>query len=529
MRRPPQLRVGNHRTKRSAISRLLIRCLKRYRTPQRMLVLLCGVTAAVIVVMQPQIIRTIRKTESHLISESHTYVPVGLVLPRRSMSTPTTINGALDSSNGTVNDAGRSTPAATVDAEPSNPGIEGADVSSDLDIAVTMSSREPDTTTNSVRVPTPTEIIQTELASATIPFRSSAREAPNIERAAQRIHGTVVLPGTESSFLVLLGEISIDNGYVSGESLVGGEVVPSVGGGICVVSTLLYRAAFSSGLEIVERRGHSRLLSMFNDPPGTDAAVFTPAGDFRWRNDTTAPIEIRATVDAQAEIVTVSLWGSSDGRITEVGTPIVRPARGVPDIWTYDRTLPANAIHEDIGRRTGVVTTVTRTVKRDDGVVVRQERVVSSYAGSAAAVRYGRSVVPPKTVIVATTPEPLATPSPTRGPTLVATARPTLSPTQQPATPTPSETVNPSVTIEPTSVPVEEPIAPTAEQQVPPTQEPIPLPLTAEPPAPPVEQPVPPTQEPIPLPTEQPLLPTVEPTKSSATAVSAPGTGQPMP
>jgi vancomycin resistance protein YoaR len=75
---------------------------------------------------------------------------------------------------------------------------------------------------------------------------------------------------------------------------------------------------------------------MFDDPMGTDAAVFTPDGDFRWRNDTAEPIEIRASLDRQANTVTVSLWGSHDGRITQVSEPVICTVRGTPDVWTFD-------------------------------------------------------------------------------------------------------------------------------------------------------------------------------------------------
>jgi vancomycin resistance protein YoaR len=97
----------------------------------------------------------------------------------------------------------------------------------------------------------------------------------NVGLAAQRIDGLEVAPGAEVSFLGALGEVSAAAGYREGQAIVDGMVGSSVGGGICYVSTALYRAAFLAGLEIVERRPHSLALASFSDAPGFDAAVDT--------------------------------------------------------------------------------------------------------------------------------------------------------------------------------------------------------------------------------------------------------------
>jgi hypothetical protein len=359
-----------------------------------------------------------------------------------------------------------------------------------------------------------------ELGAAAMRYNPRAPEARNIALAAERISGVMVLPGAEASFLSMLGEISRRTGFVAGEALVGGDVQQSVGGGICVVSTLLYRAAFVSGLQIVERQGHSRLLSMFDNPPGMDAAVYTPDGDFRWKNTTAAPLEIRAALAPDTGTITVALWGHADGRTSSVDAPIVRTLRPLPAVWTFDPTLPADAIREVRSGQGGAVATVTRTVRGADGAVLATDRVVSSYQGVPAAIKYGRAVVPPRGVLVLSTPEPTPTPSPT--PIVSPTARvaavaaplptsassapvlePTLVPSPEPAEVGSVPAANPAQAVITPSAPPVEPPHPTAD--TPPTPEP-----PADPPTPtPVAAPAAPAADPgvgadVPVPSEPP-------------------------
>jgi vancomycin resistance protein YoaR len=95
-----------------------------------------------------------------------------------------------------------------------------------------------------------------------------------------------VAPGAALSFLQIIGEVSARKGYTSGQAIVNGEVRASIGGGICYLSTALYRAAFMAGLPIIERRPHSIALASLSDIPGFDSAVDTSGLDLRWQNDT---------------------------------------------------------------------------------------------------------------------------------------------------------------------------------------------------------------------------------------------------
>lgn len=191
------------------------------------------------------------------------------------------------------------------------------------------------------------------LATATIAYSPGSASGANIELAASRLNGAVVEPGRAISFLSAIGEISAASGYLPGPAVRGGEVVnDEVGGGVCAVATLLYRAAWSAGLPILERRGHSRWLAAFADQPGLDAAVATPGPDLRAFNDTGSRLYL--AVAARAGRATLTLWGRGDGRTVSLAPP---------EVIEGARIEAVNA----------------RVVRSAAGAVLRRERVVTRY------------------------------------------------------------------------------------------------------------------------------------------------------
>ncbi|NJM09201.1 VanW family protein [Candidatus Gracilibacteria bacterium] len=148
----------------------------------------------------------------------------------------------------------------------------------------------------------------TALLSTSLRYTSGSDAGHNIELAAARLHGAQVDPGATLSFLDSIGEVSAATGYVGAGAIVNGTISDDViGGGICDVSTALYRAAWQGGLPIRERHGHSYWLKRYADQPGLEAAVFAGALDLRIANDTVAPLYIAAR--AEAGLLTVTIWG----------------------------------------------------------------------------------------------------------------------------------------------------------------------------------------------------------------------------
>ncbi len=160
------------------------------------------------------------------------------------------------------------------------------------------------------------------LASATIAYPVGTSDGANIELAAQRLNGTLVEPGAQLSFLTAVGEISTATGYQRGTAIVNGAIVANaVGGGICTVATLLYRAAWAGGLPIVERRAHRYALRAYADAPGLDAAVYAPGLDLRVANHTGEAIFVVAHATGGSAMLT--LWGRGDGRAVKLAAPVI--------------------------------------------------------------------------------------------------------------------------------------------------------------------------------------------------------------
>lgn len=132
---------------------------------------------------------------------------------------------------------------------------------------------------------------------------SPAERAHNIAHAASKLHGYVIPPGETFSFLSVLGPITRDDGYQSSLIIFGDQTVPGVGGGVCQVSTTMFRAAFWAGLPIMERNQHSYRVGYYErdgSPPGFDAAVYDPGVDLKFVNDSEHPILIQTHVDEES-------------------------------------------------------------------------------------------------------------------------------------------------------------------------------------------------------------------------------------
>lgn len=127
------------------------------------------------------------------------------------------------------------------------------------------------------------------------PLMGSPDRVHNIRLSLQAINNTIVMPGEVFSFNEIVGERTREAGYRNAPIILGEAVVPGVGGGICQSSTTLYNAVREAELEIVERRIHSIAPSYIKH--GLDAAVAWPYTDFKFKNDSTSPVVIKAGVE----------------------------------------------------------------------------------------------------------------------------------------------------------------------------------------------------------------------------------------
>lgn len=147
---------------------------------------------------------------------------------------------------------------------------------------------------------------------------SPSNRRRNIALGAKKVHQTLLAPGDEFSMLKTLGEIDGEHGWLPELVIKGNKTTPEFGGGLCQVGTTMFRAALASGLPITARQNHSYRVRYY-EPAGTDATIYDPAPDFKFKNDTANSLLITTSIKGDEMAFTV--WGKKDGRLAEQTTP----------------------------------------------------------------------------------------------------------------------------------------------------------------------------------------------------------------
>ncbi|WP_019155713.1 VanW family protein [Robertmurraya massiliosenegalensis] len=148
-------------------------------------------------------------------------------------------------------------------------------------------------------------IIRTKRIGQYITYFNSRNKARsnNIALAVEAINNEVVFPGEIFSFNKVVGQRTVEKGYMKAPEIVKGELIEGIGGGICQVSSTLFNAVDYSGVTMVERFSHSKHVPYV--PPGRDATVSWYGPDFSFKNEYNQPILIRAKVIGGMVIVFV--------------------------------------------------------------------------------------------------------------------------------------------------------------------------------------------------------------------------------
>lgn len=241
----------------------------------------------------------------------------------------------------------------------------------------------------------------TLLGTAATGFRGSSYERrTNIQRASALFDGVVVQPGEEFSFIGN-HDFSEAAGFVEGYGIIGGKLDRVIGGGLCQVSTTMFRAVANAGLEITRRVPHSYVVYFYENIVGFDATVFTPSVDFRWRNDTPGAVTIIADVDHTTARVSFDLFGPGDGRSVSYQGPDIRNrVQPGPALWQYDPQLAPGERLQLVHGRPGMDVSLVRSVVMPDGRMLRQDRFMTRYRPWADFWTYGPGVTPPAGAMV---------------------------------------------------------------------------------------------------------------------------------
>lgn len=142
----------------------------------------------------------------------------------------------------------------------------------------------------------------------------------NINVAVEKFDGLILEPGEEFSFVTILGPVEKETGYKEELVIKENKTIPEYGGGICQVSTTVFRAALNTGLKITERQNHAYPVQYYS-PQGTDATIYIPKPDLRFMNNTSGFVLFQVTIEGRKLIF--DIFGESDGRQVEMEGPRV--------------------------------------------------------------------------------------------------------------------------------------------------------------------------------------------------------------
>ena len=209
--------------------------------------------------------------------------------------------------------------------------------SSDV-IKIPAKITQPETTSESLK----STLLANELGRFSSNYASSSNDrAYNIKLACEKINGYVLAPGEEFSYNNVVGPRTTERGFRIANVYVGNTVQPGVGGGICQVSSTMYNAVVFADLEVTERRNHT--LPVDYVPMGRDATVSYGTTDFKFKNTTSMPVEIRAI--AEGRINTIIIMGTDEHPEQEIKITTSNTGSYPPKVVKKDDpTLPEGEI-----------------------------------------------------------------------------------------------------------------------------------------------------------------------------------------
>ena len=219
--------------------------------------------------------------------------------------------------------------------------------------------------------------VQDVLGTFTTSFSSSGKSrSANVTNGCRLIDGITLYPGEEFSTLAAITPFTEANGYYMAASYLNGKVVDSLGGGICQVSTTLYNAVLLAELDVTQRYNHSMIVAYVD--ASADAAIAESAGkDFKFVNNTDAPIYVEGTIKNKK--ITVTIYGKETrdpNREVRYESEIISKTPPGPDVIYVDAGRPIGYIVKE-SAHIGYKAKLWKVVK-ENGTVVERTLVNSS-------------------------------------------------------------------------------------------------------------------------------------------------------
>jgi vancomycin resistance protein YoaR len=246
------------------------------------------------------------------------------------------------------------------------------------------------------------------VSSYTSYFRGSgAARLQNIDAARKQFYGLLIPPNTTFSMGDAIGNISLDNGYAEALIIYNGKTITGVGGGVCQVSTTLFRTALYGGYPIVERNAHAYRVYYYEqtadgtDPSlaGLDATVYFPLVDLKFKNDRPYWLLMETYFSARDDSLTWKFYSGDDGRVANVQNLGLRNIVPAPDPLIQENPdLPPGTCKQTDYAGDGADITVTRSVSRA-GAVLFTDTFKTHYQPWQAVYQYSSDITDPQALV----------------------------------------------------------------------------------------------------------------------------------
>ncbi|MCD6576815.1 MAG: VanW family protein [Anaerolineaceae bacterium] len=229
-------------------------------------------------------------------------------------------------------------------------------------------------------------------------YGSDPARIHNIETASEQFHGLLVPPGETFSMANTMDEISLDTGYSEALIIYNGKTIKGIGGGVCQVSTTLFRTAFFSGFPIIERHPHAYRVSYYEKVAGNkrdsslaglDATVYIPLVDLKFINDTPYWLLMETYINRSASRLTWKFYSTYDGRtINWTTTGPTHIIKSKEPLYQLNTNLETGEIKQIDWEAEGADVTVSRTVSKD-GNILFEDTFFTRYTPWRAVYEYG--------------------------------------------------------------------------------------------------------------------------------------------
>jgi vancomycin resistance protein YoaR len=221
-------------------------------------------------------------------------------------------------------------------------------------------------------------------------YGSPPNRVHNIKTGAETYNGYLIAPEEEFSFNEILGPVDANTGYRKELVIKPEGTIPEYGGGLCQLSTTVYRAALFAGLDITERNQHSYAVSYYAQilGHGLDASIYVGGIDLKFINDTGQHVLMQAYVENDYELFVI-IYGTDDERVIELDGPYLSDQRS-PGTTEYVPTseLPAG-VSKQVQQAHGGFRTLWFRYLTDKKGEIHKEEIRTNYRAVPAKIMVG--------------------------------------------------------------------------------------------------------------------------------------------